>query len=209
MMAAFLLTQMFPGVVMAIPLYLLLDKLHLLDSLAGLILVYSTTTVPFATKDASGNLLPAAIPSVTLVKSARWQTDNDSAREPSSQVEILARLEAMLARPAPAGLVSEGFAPYGSSIAAAEAALDRVALSGFPVAQAARGDAHGFMQGNATNLRIEATNSTATKARILLMACLLKFGALPPAKDPQRPTPAEISAIQEKLKLYQAVFDTH
>jgi len=46
--SAFLVTQMFPGVVMLIPLYILLDTVHLLDSLAGLALVYSTTSVPFS-----------------------------------------------------------------------------------------------------------------------------------------------------------------
>ncbi len=46
-MAGFLITQMFPGVVMAIPLYILLDKLGLLNSLTGLILVYSTSSLPF------------------------------------------------------------------------------------------------------------------------------------------------------------------
>jgi arabinogalactan oligomer/maltooligosaccharide transport system permease protein len=44
---AFLLSQMFPGVVTSIPLYVLLDRLHLLDHLTGLVLVYSTTAVPF------------------------------------------------------------------------------------------------------------------------------------------------------------------
>ena len=46
---AFLLTQMFPQVVMAIPLYILLDTARLLDSLVGLVLVYATTSVPFST----------------------------------------------------------------------------------------------------------------------------------------------------------------
>ena len=46
-MAGFLITQMFPGVVMAIPLYILLDELGLLNSLTGLILVYSTSSLPF------------------------------------------------------------------------------------------------------------------------------------------------------------------
>ena len=46
-MKMFLISQMFPGVVMAIPLYILLDKLGLLNSMAGLILVYSTTAIPF------------------------------------------------------------------------------------------------------------------------------------------------------------------
>ncbi len=167
------------------------------------------TTIPLATKDAEGNLLPAAIPYVTFTKAARWQTDDDTTRAADGQVEILARIEAILAQPVLAGIVGEGLAPYGGQIAPAEAALDRAVLSGIPVAQAARGDAHGFMAANADNLRIESTNATATKARILLMACLLKFGALPPAKDPLKPTPAELSAIKEKLRLYQAVFDTH
>jgi hypothetical protein len=41
------------------------------------------------------------------------------------------------------------------------------------------------------------------------MACLLRFGGLPPAVDPTRPTPAELEAVQAKLAEYQAVFDTH
>jgi arabinogalactan oligomer/maltooligosaccharide transport system permease protein len=44
---AFLLSQMFPGVVTSIPLYVLLDKLGLLDRLSGLVLVYATTAIPF------------------------------------------------------------------------------------------------------------------------------------------------------------------
>lgn len=43
-----LATQMFPTVASAVPLYLLLEALHLLDSRAGLVLVYASTAVPFA-----------------------------------------------------------------------------------------------------------------------------------------------------------------
>ena len=46
-MLLFLVTQMFPGVLMMIPLYLIMDTLGLLDQLAGLVLVYSTTAIPF------------------------------------------------------------------------------------------------------------------------------------------------------------------
>lgn len=42
-----LVTQMFPGVVMMIPIYIILEHVGLLDTLAGLALVYSTTAVPF------------------------------------------------------------------------------------------------------------------------------------------------------------------
>ncbi len=45
---ALLATQMFPSVASAVPLYLLLEALHLLDSRAGLVLVYASTAVPFA-----------------------------------------------------------------------------------------------------------------------------------------------------------------
>jgi arabinogalactan oligomer/maltooligosaccharide transport system permease protein len=43
-----LLTQMFPGVAAAVPLYVLLDKLGLLDTRLGLVLVYAATAIPFA-----------------------------------------------------------------------------------------------------------------------------------------------------------------
>jgi arabinogalactan oligomer/maltooligosaccharide transport system permease protein len=77
MMALFLLTQMFPGVVMAIPLYILLDQMHLLDSLAGLVLVYSTTTVPFATWNLKGyfDTIPRDLEEAALLDGAsRWVT---------------------------------------------------------------------------------------------------------------------------------------
>lgn len=46
-MIAFLVVQMFPGVLMMIPLYELMDTLGLLDMLPGLVLIYSTTAIPF------------------------------------------------------------------------------------------------------------------------------------------------------------------
>lgn len=62
-MSAFLVTQMFPGVVMAIPLYILLDALNLLDSQAGLVLVYATTSVPFSVFTLKGyfDTIPVAL----------------------------------------------------------------------------------------------------------------------------------------------------
>ncbi|MEM9452881.1 MAG: ABC transporter permease subunit [Myxococcota bacterium] len=45
---ALLATQMFPAVASAIPLYLILDALGLLNSRTGLVLCYASTSVPFA-----------------------------------------------------------------------------------------------------------------------------------------------------------------
>ena len=43
----FLVVQMFPATLLLLPLYVLLDRLHLLGSLLGLVLVYATTAIPF------------------------------------------------------------------------------------------------------------------------------------------------------------------
>lgn len=46
-MQALLVTQMFPATLMLVPLYSILQKLRLLDSLGGLVLVYATSSLPF------------------------------------------------------------------------------------------------------------------------------------------------------------------
>ena len=43
----FLVSQMFPGVLTLAPLYVLLNSMGLINELAGLIVVYSTTSIPF------------------------------------------------------------------------------------------------------------------------------------------------------------------
>jgi L-asparaginase len=79
--------------------------------------------------------------------------------------------------------------------------------SGMPVARVGRGNNEGFTQ--PVDLFIGGGNLTATKARLLLMACLMKFGSLPPAVNPEQPTRAELDAIRARLVAFQAVFDTH
>jgi len=56
---------------------------------------------------------------------------------------------------------------------------------------------------------IAGSNLTSTKARMLLMACLLRFGSLPPAKDPENPTADELAATRKAVAAYQSVFNTH
>lgn len=74
-MQLFLVTQMFPGVVMLIPLYILLDELGLLDSLMGLSLVYATTAVPFCTWNLKGyfDTIPRELEEAAIMDGAsRW-----------------------------------------------------------------------------------------------------------------------------------------
>ena len=46
-LTTFLVVQMFPASLLLLPLYVLLHRLGLLNSLTGLVLVYSTTAIPF------------------------------------------------------------------------------------------------------------------------------------------------------------------
>ncbi|HET9081854.1 MAG TPA: hypothetical protein VFO01_15255 [Trebonia sp.] len=56
---------------------------------------------------------------------------------------------------------------------------------------------------------ISANNLTATKARMLLLAALLKFGALPAAADPYCPLPEELAETSAAVASYQRIFDSH
>jgi L-asparaginase len=165
-------------------------------------------TIVVAIQDGAGDLLPTAIPKVTIVKHARYLSE-DTSGDPSSEVDILARIEKNL-RDAPlAGFVAEGSAPFGAMSNSVDAALRRATFSGMPVVKVGRGNAGGFVDTTRDPLAIAGSNLTATKARLLLMACLMKFGCLPPAVDPAKPAVAETEATKAKLKQYQEIFDTH
>jgi hypothetical protein len=166
----------------------------------------SRVTVPV--KDAQGALLGTAIPKVTIVKHARYLPE-DGSGDAMAEVDILARLERNLHQAPLAGFVAEGSAPFASMTNAVDAALRRATLSGMPVVKVSRGNADGPVDPARVPLAIAGNNLTATKARLLLMACLLRFGSLPPAADPLNPTAAELEATRVKLAEYQAVFDTH
>jgi arabinogalactan oligomer/maltooligosaccharide transport system permease protein len=46
-LTALLATQMFPATMMSVPLYEIMNRLHLLNTISGLVLVYSTSSIPF------------------------------------------------------------------------------------------------------------------------------------------------------------------
>ena len=163
--------------------------------------------VDVAIKDAKGDLLQSAIPNVVVVKGARWSTIDES-RSSDQAVDVLAQLEKALSAEPLTGIAAEGN-QSGSFVPGYDAAFNLAAASGIPVVKTSRGNPTGYIGANPNNLFIEGSNLTATKARMLLMACLMRFGALPPAADPKKPTAAELTAIKTKLAQYQAVFETH
>jgi L-asparaginase len=152
-------------------------------------------------------LLDSAIPKVSVIKDGNYVADDfDSGIE--SQVDVLALIDLKLRQAPLAGFVLEGLSPYGTTTSRARhLVLLRAVCSGMPVARVGRGNNEGFAQPRGGF--IGGGNLTSTKARLLLMACLLKLGALPPAADPANPTEAERELIQKKLGQYQAIFDTH
>ena len=154
------------------------------------------------------DLLSSAIPNVTIVKHARYLPE-DTSGDASSEVDILARIEKNLHDAPLSGFIAEGSAPFGAMSNSVDAALKRATFSGMPVVKVGRGNASGFVDPTRDPLAIAGSNLTATKARLLLMACLMKLGCLPPAADVGNPTPAETEATKAKLKEYQAIFDTH
>jgi len=159
-------------------------------------------------KNDAGELVDSAIPKVTIFKYARYLPD-DFSSEPELIVEVLGRIEKNLVDSPLSGFVLEGNSPYSSADVPTAAALRRAALTGMPVARVGRGDHAGFTPANPNDLFIEGSNLTATKARLLLMACLMKFGSLPQPQDRDQPTSGELDAIRAKVSSYQAVFDSH
>ena len=162
-------------------------------------------TVPV--KDESGSLRGEAVPRVSIVKDGNYHADSadpDLERE----ADLNAAIADHLAKAPLAGFVVEGQSPYGSMTAPDRHRLmQRAAFSGMPVARVGRGNNDGFTAG--TEIFIGGGNLTATKARLLLMACMMKFGAMPAAADPDAPTSGERDALAAKVAEYQEVFGTH
>lgn len=158
-------------------------------------------------KDAIGVLVPTAIPPVAIVKDGAY-TSPDGEIDLSRAPDLLATLDYLNTNAPLAGLVFEGLAPYGSTQDRVRNRLILRALySGLPIVRCGRGATEGFVPRR--DPCITGSNLTATKARILLMAALMKLGALPPATDPDNPTPQERAAVLDKVAQYQAIFDTH
>jgi L-asparaginase len=158
-------------------------------------------------KDAAGKLLAEAIPVVSMMKDGSY-SGIDFGDDPEREIDMIASIDHKLAMGRLAGFIVEGLVPYGTTPSQARHKLMvRAAFSGLPVTKVGRNAPEGFADPH--EFQIAASNLTATKARLLLMACLLKFGSFPPAKDPDNPNDAEVAAVKAAVAKYQAIFDTH
>lgn len=165
------------------------------------------TALPETVRDESGGLKPEIMPLVGLVKHGQYIEETDDI-DATREVGILTRLARVVATGGLAGFVAEGSAPFGSFNESAEAAFRICVFSGVPVVKVGRGGG-GITEKTYAPFAIAGGNLAPQKARLLLMASLLKLGLLPPAADPANPTRDEIRATRAALERYQQIFDTH
>jgi arabinogalactan oligomer / maltooligosaccharide transport system permease protein len=119
----FLVSQMFPGTLMLIPIYVILQAMGLLNNLGGLVLVYSTTAIPFCVWMLKGYF--DTIPT-TLEESARI--------DGASPIVIFYKIILPLARPAIAVTALFSFMTAWNEFILAATFMDRQASYTLPVA---------------------------------------------------------------------------
>ena len=167
-------------------------------------------------KDPDGSLRGESIPRVHIVKYGHYM-EEDETNNPDREVDIMARIEKGLLdqrsnderAPKLHGFAMEGHSPYAVGTRGQMAALAIAAFSGMPVVRVGRSDPGGRVTTDPTDLTIEGSNLDTNKARLLLMAAMLKLGRLPKAKDPRNPTQNEHEAVIAKIAEFQEIFETH
>ncbi len=165
--------------------------------------------VEIVVKDAQGRLTEEAILLVSIVKDGGFAADACGDDE-GAESDLKGLIANRLGKGRLCGFVIEGLVPYGADTSELRALMLRQAsFCGAPVVRVSRGAGEGFADLDALGFTIAGLNLTSTKARLLLMACLMKFGSLPAEADPRSPTAADASALRGAVADYQHVFDTH
>jgi hypothetical protein len=167
-------------------------------------------------KNRDGTLREQAIPRVHLVKFGSYGQENET-NNPVHEVDIMARIDTALEeqgsldenKPKLHGLVLEGLSPYGMGAGGQMAALEIAAMSGMPVVRVGRSDPGGRTGTIPFDLTIEGSNLDTNKARLLLIAAMLKLGRPPKANDPRHPTREERGAVIAKIAEFQEIFENH
>ena len=168
-------------------------------------------------KDSEGSLISSAIPRVHIVKYGAYMTEDDP-HDPDNEVDIMARIQKAQddhnrsdgEAPQLHGFVLEGTSPYGMGSSSQHAALTIAAFSGMPTVRVGRADPGGRVPSDdLCGFGVGGSNLDTNKARLLLMAAMLKLGRLPKARDPRNPTRNERNAVMTKLEQYQEIFENH
>ncbi len=125
-------------------------------------------------------------PSVSIIKEGGYYADTFG-DDPSPEGDLDFLIKHKLAGKRLGGFVVEGLVPYGNITSELRGSMLRTAsFMGLPVVKVGRGYPEGFADPDPW--MISGSNLTSTKARLLLMACLMKFGA-PPGRRSEEPDP--------------------
>ena len=172
--------------------------------------------VRVAVKGDDGALREEAVPRVHIVKYGAYM-DEDETANPDNEVDVMARIAKGLSdqasndpqAPRLHGFVLEGSSPYGLASMSQHRALEVAAFSGMPVVRVGRADPGGRVPSGWDDLTVAGSNLDCNKARLLLMAAMLKLGRLPKARDPRNPTKAERQATVAGVARFQDIFENH
>ena len=165
------------------------------------------TNIKVTIKDGAGKLVENAIPSVSIVKEGGY-SEEDYISDFEDAPAKVAIIEHKLGLGRLGGLVVEGLVPYGRLPSGVhERLVMRAIFSGIPVVRVGRNAPEGFA--DPSPMVIAGANLTAIKARLALMAALMKLGALPIAADPDNPTDAEKQATVKAITAFQSIFNSH
>jgi len=147
-------------------------------------------------------LAPDGLPRVEIFAFTRFASPDQAARA------FAASVDEAIASAAPLGVVYQGLTPSGTPPRLTERELERAALRGVPVVLCGRGHPGGRVR-HANPLLVRGDNLTAPKARLLLIAALLKLGPLPAAVDADAPSEDDRAVCADAVLAYQQIFDTH
>lgn len=143
-----------------------------------------------------------SVPAVAVVKNVAW-SPGDAQREGACRLSIFLTVAQLKQSHRHVGLVGVG--NYNGRLSSqAEQALEHVALRGIAVAKVApRG---GSVARTPDALFIDAGTLSEKEACQLLETCINRYGPLPAAVNPSKPTESEMQAIHGQIERYQAAF---
>ena len=142
--------------------------------------------------------MKSAIHSVTIVKDGGYYAE-EYFDDPSVTTDLEQMLAQKLSTNRLAGFVIEGITPYGVMTSAVrQAVLQRAIYAGLPVVRVGRGSPEGFADPH--DYFIAGSNLTSTKARMLLMACLLNSAVCRQRRDQPIPTAEELAIDEESRR---------
>lgn len=151
-----------------------------------------------------------AEPRVTVIEDAPW-SPNDPSRDGAAEFRVMLHIAKLQAGSSVVGIVGVGD-KRGVFQEGTRRGLEMAVQHGVPVVRLARG-VRTYLKNvdrNPDDLFIDGGLLTPEAAQTLLVECLARHGALPRVRATDTAVSAsELTALRQKLQLYQAEFTAH